>query len=363
MPTDDHFINELLSSRRSQFANDTSNIRHYQKTAGTDLDKFSAFAHIPIAGEGEPAGVLSVFSRSIVGLFTEELLNLLTSLAGQLALAVQLVDERGAKEHEREEKEIALLKNANVVHEMELAKQIQLSLLPESPPRIPGIQIASLTVSAEHVGGDYYDFFTRDDRIVDAVIADVSGHNVGAALIMVETRSVLRVQVNINNSPGEILASLNDLLLNDLSRAELFITMFYVKYDTATQWLSYASAGHNHPLLFSASNGTCLELDAEGLILGVKEAVLFEEKSIQLDIGDVLLLYTDGLTETTDPDGEMFGIERLTDILREFHSTPPQNLIDIIYRELVSFAGGVKLTDDVSIVAMRVEQSYLDQQD
>jgi sigma-B regulation protein RsbU (phosphoserine phosphatase) len=362
-PSDDHFINELLTSRRSQFANDTSNIRHYQKAAGTDLDKYSAFAHIPIAGEGDPAGVLSVFSRSIVGLFTEELLNLLTSLAGQLALAVQLVDERGAKEHEREEKEIALLKNANVVHEMELAKQIQLSLLPESPPKIPGIQIASLTVSAEHVGGDYYDFFARDDRIIDAVIADVSGHNVGAALIMVETRSVLRVQVNINNSPGEILSSLNDLLLNDLSRAELFITMFYVKYDTVTQWLSYASAGHNHPLLFNASDGTCQELDAEGLILGVKENVEFEEKSIQLDIGDILLLYTDGLTETTDREGEMFGIERLSNLLKEFHSSPPQNLIDAIYRELVSFAGGVKLSDDVSIVAMRIEQSVLDQQD
>ncbi len=362
-PADDHFIHELMGSRRLQFANDTSKLTHYLKSAGTDMDHFTAFAHIPIAGEGEPAGVLSIFSSSIVGLFTEELLNLLSSLAGQLALAVQLVDERGAKEHEREEKELALLKNAAVTREMELAKQIQLSLMPEHPPKMQGVEFASLTSSADHVGGDYYDFFTRDNRIIDAVIADVSGHNVGAALIMVETRSVLRVQVNICNSPGKILSSLNDLLNNDLSRAELFITMFYIKYDTVSQWLSYASAGHNHPLLFKASDGICQELDAEGLILGVKEGVHFEEKSILLDHGDILLLYTDGLTETTDSSGEMFGIERLSAILQELHSSPLQNLIDIIYRELIIFAGGVKLSDDVSMVAMRVEHSSLYQQD
>ena len=133
---------------------------------------------------------------------------------------------------------------------MEIAKQIQLSLLPEAPPLLPGIQIASLSVSADHVGGDYYDFFVSDDRVIDAVIADVSGHNVGAALIMVETRSVLRAQIKISSTPGEILSNLNDLLMNDLSRAELFISMFYIKYDTVTQWLSYSNAGHNQPLLY-----------------------------------------------------------------------------------------------------------------
>ena len=363
MPEDDRFISDLLISRRPQFANDTRNLMQHQNLLATPVDQYTAFAHIPIVGEREPAGVLSVFSTSIVGLFTEELLNLLISLAGQLALAVELVDEREAKEKEKAQKDAALLKNAAVAQEMELAKQIQLSLLPESPPNLPGVQIAFLSVAAEHVGGDYYDFFVRDERIVDAVIADVSGHNVGAALIMVETRSVLRAQVNISNSPGTILANLNDLLYDDLTRAELFITMFYIKYDTISQWLTYSSAGHNTPLLYRSSDGSCQLLDAEGLIIGVKSGVLFEEKSILLDPGDILLLYTDGLTETSNSKGEMYGLERLSALLIDLHEEPLQNMIDLIYRDMISFAENFNLSDDVSMVAIRMERSDMDQQD
>ena len=290
-------------------------------------------------------------------------MNLLSSLAGQLALAVKLVAERESRELEKSAKDAALLKNATVAHEMQIAKQIQLSLQPESPPSLQGVQIATLSIPADHVGGDYYDFFTSDNRIIDAVIADVSGHNVGAALIMVETRSVLRAQVNINSTPAAILSTLNNLLMFDLTRAELFISMFYIKYDTVSQWLTYSSAGHNQPLLYRVSEGKCQSLDAEGMIIGVKEDVFFENKSILLNAGDILLLYTDGVTETSAEDGEMFGIERLGRILSGAHAEPLQNMIDLIYREVISFSGGRPLADDVSIVAMRVEPTDFDQQD
>jgi sigma-B regulation protein RsbU (phosphoserine phosphatase) len=362
-PSEDHYINDLLASTRPQFANNTRNISKHQNRAATPVESFVAFAHIPIVGEGEPLGVLSVFSTSIVGLFTEELLNLLSNLAEQLAQAVKLVDEREAKEQEKREKNLALLKNAAVTHEMEIAKQIQLSLLPEAPPLLSGIQIATLSVPAEHVGGDYYDFFVSDDRFIDVVIADVSGHSVGSALIMVETRSVLRAQIKTTSMPGEILSNLNSLLMNDLSRAELFISMFYVKYDTVTQWLSYSSAGHNNPLLYKITDGRCQTLDAEGMIIGVKDDVTFEVKSEILDPGDILLLYTDGVTEAQDLNGEMFGMDRLATLLESVHDDPLQNIIDVIYRSVVSFSGSNRLSDDVSLVAMRVEPSIIDQQD
>lgn len=362
-PVDDYYIGELLATKSPQFANDTRNLIKRSDSAATPVDSFAAFAHIPLVGDEEPLGVLSVYSLSIVGLFTEELLNLLSSLAGQLALAVKLVDEREAREHEKSAKDAALLKNAAVAHEMEIAKQIQLSLLPDSPPALQGIQIATLSVSADHVGGDYYDFFVSDDRLIDAVIADVSGHNVGAALIMVETRSVLRAQVNINNTPATILSNLNNLLMNDLTRAELFISMFYVKYDTATQWLTYSNAGHNQPLLYQSSEGKCQTLDADGMIIGVKEDVYFENRSIMLNAGDILLLYTDGVTEALTDDGEMFGIERLGEILAETHEEPLQNIIDHIYREVIRFSDDKPLSDDVSMVALRIEQSIFDQED
>lgn len=362
LPSDDFFINELLTSRRLQFANDTKNITKYPNSKVTPIDSFAAFAHIPIEGEGEPLGVLSVFSASIVGLFTEELLNLLSSLAGQLAQAVKLTDEREAREQEKREKDVALLRNAAVNHEMEIAKQIQLSLLPEAPPLLPGIQIASLSVPAEHVGGDYYDFFVSDDRIIDAVIADVSGHNVGAALIMVETRTVLRAQIKTSSTPGDILSNLNSLLMHDLTRAELFISMFYIKYDTVTQWLTYSSAGHNQPLLYRIIDGCCQTLDTEGMIIGVTDDVKFEDKATLLDPGDILLLYTDGVTESADKNGELFGVERLANLLQTVHDEPLQKIIDTIYSNIINFSGANSLADDVSLVAMRVEHSIIDQQ-
>jgi len=139
--------------------------------------------------------------------------------------------------------------------------------------------------------------------------------------------------------------------------------MFYIKYDTLTQWLTFSSAGHNQPLLYRFSDGSCHYLDAEGLIIGVKEDVFFEEKSILLDPGDILLLYTDGLTEAANSDGEMYGLERLSALLRKAHNEPLQNMIEIIYRDMIDFAGNLDLRDDVSIVAMRVERTDMDQQD
>lgn len=362
-PADDFYITELLATRRPQFANDTSNLTRRNDSAITPVDTFAAFAHIPLVGDEVPVGVMSVYSLSIVGLFTEELLNLLSSLAGQLALAVKFFDEREAREAEKNAKDAALMKNAAVAHEMEMAKQIQLSLLPESPPSLPGIQIASLSVSADHVGGDYYDFFVSSNRLIDAVIADVSGHNVGAALIMVETRSVLRAQVNVSNTPAIILSNLNNLLMSDLTRAELFISMFYIKYDTATQWLTYANAGHNQPLLYQSSEKKCQLLDADGMIIGVKENIFFENRSLMLNAGDILLLYTDGVTEAATEAGELFGIERLEKILADTHEEPLQNIIEYIYREVIEFSGSKPIADDITMVALRIEQSVFDQQD
>jgi sigma-B regulation protein RsbU (phosphoserine phosphatase) len=211
-----------------------------------------------------------------VGVFTKEFLDLLSSLAGQLAQAVTIVSEMEARERERLEKERALLENARVARDMEIARQIQFSLLPSILPELPGVVFAGICIPAAHVGGDYYDFFLRGDQVIDIVIADVSGHSVGAALIMAETRSLLRARVYSAATAPDVLTLLNELLYEDLTNAELFITMFYVKYNVSSRMLSFASAGHNKPLLFREGAKACIELDAEGLILGVRKSVDFE---------------------------------------------------------------------------------------
>jgi len=344
-----------LAERRPHFVNDTKLAAAAVSLEKTLAEGIVSCAHIPIYREGEPAlGVLSVYSKTISGLFTEEFINLLASLAGQLAQAVTIVREIEARDHERVQKEQALLKNIRVMRDMEIAQQIQMSLLPDVPPELPGIEIGGRCVSAAHVGGDYYDFFRRDEHTVDLLIADVSGHSVGAALIMSEVRTLLRAQAGSSHNASAILQSLNVQLYDDLTRAELFITMFYAKYNSATGRLCYANAGHNHPMVCRQGQAACLELDADGLIIGVKRSVIFEERVLELQKGDVLLFYTDGLTEATNPAGEMFQNGRVCSHLQEMAHAPVPEIIDSFYRKVAEFTGSTTLQDDISIVVLKI---------
>ncbi|WP_224962011.1 SpoIIE family protein phosphatase [Geomonas subterranea] len=350
----DTHVGEAFLGCRTEFFNDTTFITKPIAKEIFRREGIKSFAHIPIVSEGaNPVGILSVFSRSIVGLFTEQFVELLESLAGQLAQAVRIVEEREAKEKERRQKEAALLENARVTRDLELAKQIQLSLLPEKPPTLPGVSIACRCVPAAHVGGDYYDFFERERQVVDLVMADVSGHSVGAALIMVETRSVLRAQIKEPRSARDLLTLLNELLYDDLTGAELFITMFCARYDSATRMLRYANAGHTRPLLFRAGSWT--ELDAEGLILGVERKVVFEEQRISLQAGDLLFIYTDGIIEAENQAGELFGIPRLCELLSPLSGRDPEELIEKVLSEVSSYAWPQPLQDDISMVVMKVD--------
>jgi sigma-B regulation protein RsbU (phosphoserine phosphatase) len=348
------YCETTLVDRRAHFVNDTR-LAPAATLDRTITEGIVSFAHIPIMREGEPPlGVMSVFSKSISGLFTEEFISLLASLTGQFAQAVTIVHEIEAREHERVQKEQALLKNARVMRDMEIAQQIQLSFLPESPPELPGIEMGGRCISAAHVGGDYYDFFLRDEQTIDLLIADVSGHSVGAALVMSEVRTLLRAQVNSAHNTSTILQSLNNQLYDDLTRAELFITMFYAKYNTGTGRLSYANAGHNHPMICRPGQSACIELDAEGLILGVKRSIVFEEQTMELQKGDVLLFYTDGLTEATNPEGDMFENGRVCSQLASVSHLPVTEMIDSFYQAVTDFTGSTTLQDDISIVVLKI---------
>jgi sigma-B regulation protein RsbU (phosphoserine phosphatase) len=349
------FLDLVYRDQKAHFIND---MRHERSTPSLDLtvaEGFISCAHVPIYREGEPViAVLSLFSKSIAGLFTREFIELLSSLAGQLAQAITITHEIEARQLERSQKEAALLQTARITRDMEIAQQIQKSFLPDSAPVIAGIDIAGRCISAAHVGGDYYDFFLRGEQIVDIVIADVSGHSVGAALIMSEVRTLLRSETNSNRTPSAILETLNIQLYDDLTHAELFITMFYAKYDAGSGILSYSNAGHNHPILQRKLEQLPQELDTEGLILGVKDDVIFEECNIKLTSGDVLVFYTDGLTEACDGEGEMFGVGGLYDHLTDCLQLSADNILDSIYARVHAFTGSKSFQDDISLVVVKI---------
>jgi sigma-B regulation protein RsbU (phosphoserine phosphatase) len=259
-----------------------------------------------------------------------------------------------ARDQERLEKELAQVENARVLRDMELAKQIQLSLLPSTAPTLPGATFSAVCVQATLVGGDYYDFFPQSGDSLDLVIADVSGHSVGAALMMVETRSVLRAQVNGEVTPSLLLADLNRLLYEDLNRAELFISMFYARYDGVRHLLYYANAGHTRPLVFRNGANSCMQLDAEGLILGIQPEVDFEERQIELSPDDVVIFYTDGIIEAQNMQSELYGTERLCRIINQYSNLTPGEIMEQVLTDVRAFAHPLHLEDDVSIIVMKV---------
>jgi len=269
-------------------------------------------------------------------------------LRGLLYLQAIMRDITGRKKSQQ-----ALLDNIRIKQELDMAREIQQSLLPVNPPEISGIQIACRCLPAASVGGDYYDFFPVDEKALDVVISDVAGHSFGSALLMMETRSVLRAKVNIKYPPAELIGMVNDLLYEDLSRAELLISMFYLRLHVATGRVSYANAGHTRPLLIHARDGSFEELDAEGLLFGVMEGVEFEERTMQLSPGDLLLLHTDGISESENSSGEFFGTERIVEIVRHHHGLSPEDIIDALLQRVDGFTGGRALVDDVTLTVIK----------
>jgi sigma-B regulation protein RsbU (phosphoserine phosphatase) len=250
-------------------------------------------------------------------------------------------------------------KAAESRQELEIAKHIQASLLPDAPLHLPSVELAGLCAPASQVGGDYFDFF-ENAQSVDVVIADVSGHSVGAALIMTEVRSALRLEIRkagaTRVAPWQMLKDLNELLYDDLTKAESFITMFYMKFEPETRILSYANAGHNRALLLRAASSGCMTLDADGLVLGVLRSVDFEEASVELSPGDALLLYTDGVSEARNAQGDFFGVDRLSAAFEANRALRPEALVKRLMAELSAFCGDEPLDDDVAMVVMQTRQ-------
>ncbi len=237
--------------------------------------------------------------------------------------------------------------------EIKIAQRIQATLSPSDPIISEHFEITGYCLPADQVGGDYFDYFYRNESCLDMVIADVSGHSIGPALFMVEARSALRSQVNRLSPPSETVAALNSFLFEDLNNSDYFITLFYLQYDISTQQLSFANAGHPPPLLLSPFQSECRQLDADGMILGVRKNVVFEEKTLTLCKGDLLLLYTDGLTEAENPAGDFFGIERVSELFIRYAHYSPEKIIEALLTHLKQFCQSETFNDDITLMIFK----------
>jgi serine phosphatase RsbU (regulator of sigma subunit) len=239
---------------------------------------------------------------------------------------------------------------------MDIAKQIQKSLLPEDPLACGCVQYAGRCIPAGAVGGDYFGYFPRGGGGdgVDTLIGDVSGHGVGAALIMAEARTMFMAERLAAPNAAELLAKLNDLLHDDLECAGLFITACCAIFDAPTRMLSYANAGHPPPLLLRESATKCTPLDADGLLLGIEKDVAFADMKVKLEHGDIVVFYTDGITETENAAGEMFGVERLAQAVTAHRGDKPEAMVSNVLSTLERFGGGKEHEDDLTLVVMKL---------
>jgi serine phosphatase RsbU (regulator of sigma subunit)/predicted ester cyclase len=236
-----------------------------------------------------------------------------------------------------------------IEHELQVARRIQQELLPEATPELDGWQIAVYYGPAREVGGDFYDFLEFPDGRLGLVVGDATGHGMPAALVMATTRGMLRAVVQTLESPGEVLARVNEALVADVPPST-FVTCFYGILDPKSGHLAYANAGHDLP--YRWHGGAAEELRARGMPLGLMPAMGYEEKEITLKRGEGVLFYSDGLVEAHDPHYEMFGFPRLRALLADHGEE--RSLVGFLMEELSSFTGqSWEQEDDITLMTLQ----------
>lgn len=300
---------------------------------------------VPLAVSGRILGLLALPARPGDETYQLHEVQLLTIVARQTAM--QLENTRLYAEE---------LAKQTLEEEMRLARSIQRRLLPESLPQLTGVQIDAVNLSSETVSGDYYDLIRREDGQIVLVIADVSGKGMPASLLASNLQAALRAQCDHWDSPGAILQRVNRQLHASTDSLH-FATAFLAFLDPATRRLRYSTGGHDAPVL-ATGTGTLVKLVEGGLPLGAFDFGEYEEGEVQLADGDLLLLYTDGLTETRSRDDEdEFGTARLDRFLSEHRHLDTTALLADLERELRTFRGRNQADDDITMIALKVVQS------
>ncbi len=237
-------------------------------------------------------------------------------------------------------------------YELELSQVIQRALLPQKTPSITGLDISAFSRPAQIVGGDYFDFLQFKDGTHGFVIADVSGHGVSAGMLMTSLQTAFHTLVPENNSPVDILERINRLYIHNINFTT-FVTIFFSRLNLQTRTLTYANAGHNDAFLYRRGEKNEIWLEPTGAAIGLMEEFKVKPKDVQLEAGDILLLYTDGVTEAENLQKEQFGRDRLANVIRQNADLSANDIIQKILGAVNDFAAGTTLADDVTLVVYK----------
>jgi len=297
-------------------------------------------ALISVSNQNEKAALIGVGKRVNGISFNENDINFLKSLANLAVISIQktyFLEERIDKERMEEE--------------LSIAKSIQEGLMPDPIPLIPGVDLAAKTISSREVGGDYFDIAETPDGNSILCIADVTGKGVPAALLMANLQSMLHVLLPVDISLSEATYRMNKIIF-DNTPSDKFITFFWAKYIHEHKILNYVNAGHNPPLLLRKEKNEFEDLREGGLLLGAMDSIMpYSEKDIQLNPGDILVCYTDGVDEAMSPEEEVFTVKRLKETVLENRDKSSQQILDSIVMKITEHSCG-KFSDDVTLLIL-----------
>lgn len=293
--------------------------------------------------QGEVAGVLQACNKRREGGFTEADTPLFSALADQAAIAL----EKARLQKDSLEKQL-------LERELAVAAEIQKGFWPSRIPSYSGIGIAAYSEPATRIGGDYYDFISVGEDRCALVVGDVSGKGIPAALLMATLRAALRAQLEASSALEEILHSVNNVLVRD-TPLEKFATLFVGLLDCRRLELTYVNAGHNPPLLYDRQSGDMKRLSTGGPIVGVFAGTQFEAACEPLHPGHLLVAYTDGVTEAVSPKGDMFGEERLRNLVSKYPDDSAEALKQRIRETVSQFSHGAAQQDDITLFVVTVD--------
>jgi len=299
----------------------------------------------PLLYAKQNMGVLAIANSRMGPLFSQNDFVVFKSIAEQSAFALyNAIIYSEANEKKR------------LDHDLQIARDIQRILLPAEAPKLNGFEISGLNVPARQVSGDYFDYIQIDDERLGVAIADVSGKGVPASLIMAICRSVLRSQAIGNPSPADVLKKVNRQLYPDI-KEDMFISMAYLALDHARGGVTLARAGHDAPLLYKQKTQDVTPLKTPGMVVGIDSGDVFDrlttDVAVGLEPGDCILLYTDGITEALDSEGNEFGLERTIAAVRSSAKQGAQAMVTGLIDDLRNFVGSTPQNDDITLIVIR----------
>ncbi len=329
----------MLKNQQPLLINDFPNDSRFKSTS-QETFPIQSLLSVPLFSKGRMIGLITCFNKKIAGRFTSEDQRLLSIIAAQSA---QIIENARLSEEEQ------IL--FQIQEEMRLASEIQNGLLPKAPPKITGYDIAGISYPAKVVGGDYFDFIPLEGNKIAVCVGDISGKGLPAALLMANLQAIIRAQTLLNLHPKDCLQQSNKLLYRSTD-PQKFATLFYGILDTQKNQFSYSNAGHNRPILSHKSKDPVF-LENAGIALSFIENFSYDEDMVTFSPDDILLIYSDGITEAMNTSEEGFGEKRLVSLVKNYMKNSAEELIEKIIAAVKQHADSQPQSDDITLVVIK----------